>query len=318
MGALPKLVQVSPEAPKSISTVADVIDAYMAEKRNPFAERICKTPDSIAAHFVAIRAVWGTMPVEEFAKGSKNRVKLQVEEWRRIGWEVGTCRKRISQLRTAFKYCVDEELLSPALMPTFKLPPQGPPRERVLSPEEIAALLHAADMPDTPAHIRLCLHLSLRTGQRQGAIRDLTWPLVDFENRVIRFRDTEKASERSKKKRTDMPLDAVLYEMLMEAKENADGPYVIEWQGRRVANCYHAMKALYERAGVKDAHRHDLRRTAATLAYRTGGGDMKMAANFIGDIEATTAKHYAHATAADRLKPVEAISAFLGDMRKRA
>jgi len=311
--ALP-LPALNASAEVSPLTVNDIIDAYLKEKRNKFADRVCKDPESVAAHFIPLRAVWGTMTVKEFRKRSKTRVKEQVEKWRdEAKWKISTCRKRISQLKTAFRYCVDEEIIKRKQMPVIKLPPQGAPRERFLDMKELAALLDAAESPDTEPHIRLCLHLSLRTGQRQSAIHALTWPLVDFENRVIRFRDTEAPGERTKKRRTDMPMDDVLHDMLLEAKDDAETEFVLERHGRHVASTYAGMKALYERAGIEGVHRHDLRRTAATLAYRASG-DMNLVANLLGDTPEMAAKHYAQTVASDRLKPVEAISSALASV----
>jgi len=302
-----------------VRTVADVIAAYVADCENPYSERRKrKDVDGIKAHFIPTRALWGDMTIEEFQKGAKKRCSLQVEAWRRdLKWELGTCRKRLSQLKTAFKFCVEDELIPVGLMPIIKLPPKGPARERVLDMKELAALLRECDKPSTEPHIRLAVHLSLRTGQRQGAIHALRWEHIDFENRVIRFRDTEAADERSKKRRTDMPMDDVLFDMLTVAKDNADTEWVLERNGRRVHSVYQGIRAVYKRAGIEGLTRHDLRRSAATMVFRDSG-DMKLAANFIGDTEATTARHYAHATAADRIKPVEAISKILDQARRSA
>lgn len=317
MSAAEVYTEVMADAPNLVF-VRDVVEAYMKDRRNPFAERPCKGWRSLEFHFVEALKIWGDMPVVAFKERSKARVKAQVEEWRRSGLSAGTCRKRVSQLKTAFKFCVDEELLPTELMPVIKLPPQGAPRERFLDPvKELPALLRAADMPDTPAHIKLCLHLSLRTGQRQSAIRDLKWSNVDFENRVIRYRDTEAPDERSKKRRTDMPMCDDLYAMLIEAKENSESEYVLEWRSKKVASTYSGMISLYERAGITGLSRHDLRRTAATLAFRASG--MKGAANFIGDTEEMAAKHYAQVSHEDRMAPVVAISDVLAQARaKRA
>ena len=310
---------VSLEQPnKPILTVSDVIDAYMRDRENPYAERVCKNPKSIGYHFIPIRAVWGEMTVEAFKDKSKARVKAQGEEWRRAGWKQGTLRKRVSQLKTAFKFCVEEELLPSELMPVIKLPAQGPARERVLTMEELSRLLWYADQPETECHIRLNLHLSLRTGQRQSAQRDLKWENVDFTNRVVRYRDTETPDERSKKRRTSMPMDDALLAILTEAKENAETEWVLERHGRRVLSTYAGMKALYKRASIEGVHRHDLRRTAATLAHIGTGGDMKAAAGFIGDTEAMAQKHYVHSGAETRLAPVIAISDVLAAARRRA
>lgn len=259
------------------------------------------------------------MTVGEFREGAKARLKATTTEWREAGLSQHTVRKRVSILRTVFRFAIEEELIPRELEPVFKLPAQGAPRERYVDPvKELPALLKAADHPDTPAHIRLCLHLSLRTGQRQGAIRDLRWEHVDFDARVIRFRDTEAPDERSKKRRTNIPMCDDLVALLTAAKEAADSEFVLEWRGKSAGNVYHGMKALYRRAGLENLHRHDLRRTAATLAHRGTDGDMQAAAGFIGDTVAMAQKHYVADSAETRLKPVAAISNVLAQARQAA
>ncbi len=307
------------EAAATSLTVNALCEAYLTDRRNPFTERRCKHPESLAVHLKATRALWGAMTVADFAAGSKSRVKTQVLAWREDGLSPHTVRKRISILRTVFRFAVEEELIERGEEPVFKLPVQGAARERYVDPvKELPALLKAADHPDTPDHIRLCLHLSLRTGQRQGAIRDLRWEHIDFEERVIRFRDTETADERSKKRRTDIPMDDELGVLLMQAKHRSETEFVLEWRGRSAGNTYHGMKHLYARAGLTGLHRHDLRRTAATLAHRGTDGDMKAAAGFIGDTEQMARRHYVQDSAETRRKPVEAISSVMADARRRA
>lgn len=306
-------------AAEAALTLNALCEAYLADRRNPYAERKCKHPESLRSHLVAARREWGEMTVSEFALGSKARVKAKVSEWREAGVSQHTVRKRISVLKTALRFALEEELIERAQEPVFKLPANGPPRERFVDPvKELPALLKAADHPDTPNHVRLCFHLSLRTGQRQGALRDLKWEHVDFDARVIRFRDTEAPDERSKKRRTDMPMDDELCALLTSAKEAAETPFVLEWRGRSAGNTYHGIRALYRRAGISGLHRHDLRRTAATLAHRGMDGDMKAAASFIGDTEQMAARHYVQDAAETRLKPVQAVSDVLARARAAA
>jgi integrase len=293
-------------------TVDELCEAYLADRRNPHAERKCKDAKGLACHLKVPRKLWGSMSIDEFRQGSRGRVKAKCDEWRAEGLSPFTVRKRVSILKTVFKFAHEEELIDPGQVPTIKLPKNGSPRERFVDPvKELPALLKAADRPSTPAHIRLCLHLSLRTGQRQGAIADLTWDLVDFEARVIRFRDTEAAQERSQKKRTDIPMDDALCALLLQAKEAAETAWVLEWRGKRAKQTYHGMMALYKRAGITGLHRHDLRRTAATLVHRGLEGDLRAAASFIGDTEKMAEKHYVKTTHETLLRPVEAIASVL-------
>ena len=296
-------------------TVNDILDAYLTEKNNKHADRVCKHPKKIEYAALALREVWGTMTLGEFQRGSLIRIKTQCEAWRAEGYAANTIRKYVgSILRPAFNYAMDHEIIPRTLQPTIKLPASGPPRERVIDiDKELDRLIRALYHPRTAAHIRLFVLLDLRVGQRMGAMLALQWSKhIDFDKRVIRFRDTEDASERSKKRRTDIPMDDAVYALLKAAHAEADCDYVISWRGKPVKTVYVGVQALYRRAGISHATTHDLRRTAATWL-----GSVKDAAAFIGDTEQVTAKHYAHVGAESRLPQVEKLSGIIEAAEKK-
>lgn len=305
--------RIEPEA--APFTVNDVLDAYLKEKRNPFADRICLTADSIEHHLKPIRELWGAMTVDEFADKCRQRVKDQVIEWRKQGWELNTCRTRLSKLRTAFNYAVNEELIDKA--PIFKLPPSGPPRERAIDPKnELPALLRAMEAPETPAHIRLAVNLLIRLGCRKGALLQLRWEHVDFEQRVIRLRETQDAITRAtnKKRRGDSPMDDELYDILWAAKQVARSTHVIEFRGEPVASIYGGVKALYKRAGIENMHTHDLRRSSATLVYNATGS-MDTAASHIEDTKEQAERTYVQKAVETKLPGIRAISEVIAKAR---
>lgn len=297
-------------------TINDVCEAYLADRRDPHSERPCKHPVSIGGHLVAVRKEWGAWTLTDFRVGSKARIKAKCAEWREAGLAQSTIRKRISFLKTALRFAVEEEIITREQEPIIKLPKNGPPRERFVHPlRELPALLKAADAIQTPDHIRLMLELALRTGQRRGAILALTWGLIDFEQRVIRFRDTEAPEERSKKRRTDQPMDDDLLRILTDAKERAESNHVIEWRGAPVKSTYAGIKALYKRAGISGLHIHDLRRSSATYVHEESGGDKKQAAGFIGDTEAVADRHYIQDNPAVRMPAVKSLANVLARAR---
>lgn len=319
-----KVTEVSPDDrnfPKSAIeplTLNGIIDAYMREKKNEFSPRRALHPDSIEAHFKAVRALWGDMPYAEFVVGSLLRVETQYIEWRRAGLGQGTCRKRISQLRTAFNYAYRKEMIEK--VPLMELPPAAPPRERFVDPsKELPALLRAADDPNTAFHIRLQTELLLRLGCRKGALLALRWEHIDFENRVIRLRDTQTAEQRqgNKKKRENQPMDDALFELLTEAKSIAKSDHVIEWRGKPVRSTYAGQKALYRRAGLKNIHVHDLRRTSATYVYNESEGDMTAAARHIADTPEMAERTYVQKDVKVKLPGIQAIGSVLDRARIR-
>lgn len=299
-------------------TLNELCEAYLADRRNPFAERKCKWPESLAGHLKASRLLWGAMTIADFSEGSKTRVKKQTQIWREAGLSPFTVRKRVSILKTVFRFAVEEEIIPRGLEPVIKLPPNGAPRERFLDEEtELRALLAAADRVKTPDHIRLFLEIALRTGARRGAILALRWSHVDLAKREIRFRDTEAAEDRSKKRRGNKPMDAALFDLMSRAYEARDEECdaVIAWRGKPVKSVYVGMRALYKRAGLANVWTHDLRRSSATYVHTATNGDMKAAASHIVDTEATARKHYVQEVSSVHLPAMEAVSGVLEKAR---
>ena len=299
-------------------TVGELFDAYLKDRNNKHSYRKCKHPKSLEGHLMLPRKAWGDWRIEDFRVGSKARVKAEVMRWQEeMSHAIGTCRKRVSVMRTAFRFAVSDELIERGQEPVFEMPPNGAPRERFLSHDELITLLRTADKIHTPDHVLLALEVALRTGQRIGAIIALRWEHVDFENRVIRFRDTEAPDERSKKRRVNQPMDDELFDIMLAAKERATCDAVIEWRSKPVRSVYSGMKKLFARAGLSGVRVHDLRRTAATIVRREMDGSISAAAQLLGDTESITQKHYAQDAPETRIKQVNALSGALARARGR-
>lgn len=297
-------------------TVGEIFAAYIAARENPKAYKKCKSPRALRICLAEPTKLWGDWRVEDFRKGSRKRVEDAVQEWL-VTLKPATCRKRCTIMRAAFRHAWKYEMIEREREPFFELPPAGPPRERHVDPEEeLPRLLKAADAARTPEHVRLALLLLLITGQRVGALLALRWHHVDFENRIIRFRDTEQAHERSKKRRVDQPLDDQLFSILTAAKERALSNAVIEWNGQPVKTIFPATKRLFARAGMPSLRIHDIRRTSATLVYHGLGGDMASAAKHIGDSPQMAEAVYVQKRADANLPGIKAVSAVIANARK--
>lgn len=302
-------------------TIGKILDLYLEDRRDPNAERKCKTPESIACHLVAARKCWGDMKLEEFAQGSRGRVKKQVVEWLEEGKSQATCRKRISFLRTAFRFAVEEEIINRVHEPVFKLPRNGPPRERFLDDErELPALLAALDSVGTPWHTRAAVELLIRTGQRVGAVRELTWSLVDFDRREIRFRDTQTVDKRSKKRRGNKAMDDDLYALMRWCEQHRSDvtDHVIHWRDKPCSSLSKGIKSAIKRAGLSNLRCHDLRKASATYVHIQTGGDMAKAAAMIDDCEATARRHYVQDQSRASLPAIEAVASVMDRARKSA
>lgn len=295
--------------PSSNPPVAEIFDAYMGEKRNALAYRVCKHPGSLHSHIKVVRALWGEMAIEDFRKKSRKRVEDQVAVWRAGGLTFATCRKRCTIMRAAFRHAIRCEMIERVQEPVFDLPPNSPPRERVIDPvKELPRLLKEADDIRTPDHTRTAFYILLITGVRRGALMALRWEHVDFENRIIRFRDTERAEERSKKRRTDQPMNDLLFNLLSAAKERATTDAVIEWRGAGCRSIFYSLKQLFKRAGCPDLRVHDLRRSSATFVYNGLEGDLSAAARHIADSEKMAEAVYVKKDVMKNLAGIDAVS----------
>ncbi len=304
----------SEQSDKLSPTVGEIFAAYIAARENPKAYKRCKSPRALRICLAEPTKLWGDWRIEDFRKGSRARVEETVLEWL-LTLKPATCRKRCTIMRAAFRHAWKYEMIDRSQEPFFELPPSGPPRERFVDPKnELPALLKELDR--APDHLRVGGMLMLITGQRIGAILALTWDLVDFEKRVIRFRDTEKAEDRTKKKRVNQPMDDVLFKLLSEAKERATCSYVVEWAGRGCKAIYPAFKRTLKRAGLGSVRLHDLRRSSATYVFNELGGDLTRAAGHIGDTESQADSTYVQRSEVVNLPGIKAVSAVIANARK--
>lgn len=111
---------------------------------------------------------------------------------------------------------------------------------------------------------RVYIRIALGTGQRPGAIMDLTWSQVDWKNKIIDFRSFHPMAHRMKK-RAIVPMNDMTEFALKCAKKNMAGTHVINWHGRKVDNPREMVKRMAEEAGLKDVSPHVLRHTVASL-----------------------------------------------------
>lgn len=170
---------------------------------------------------------------------------------------------RLSYLRTAINWAGKRNLL--ARKPFVWVPQKGKPRDIVVEEGEVLSVLAGCREP----HIRLFVLLAIGTGARKAAILQLTWDRVDFERRIIDFRDKREKSildKRGQKGRSVVEFGLALEIALREAKEAARSGHVIEWAGGPVKDVKKGLMAAIDRAGLKGRKfgAHALRHSAAT------------------------------------------------------
>jgi integrase len=171
------------------------------------------------------------------------------------------------------KWAADKKHLIPKA-PDIERPAKPAAKDRWLNDAEIAKLLDAKCAP----HIHLAILLMLSTAARVGAILDLTWDRVDFDNGVINLR-TDATGPR--KGRAIVPMNAGVRAALDVAKKAALTDYVIEWAGEQVKSIKTGFNAAVADAGLENVSPHVLRHTAA-VHLAVAGTPMSRIAQYLG------------------------------------
>lgn len=199
--------------------------------------------------------------------------RAHTAERRKAGIQDGTIHTELGHLRTVLVWAEKNGLIKRA--PHVERPPKPDPKEGYLKREEVARLIAGAKAP----HIKLAILLMIGTGARNAAALELTWDRVDFTRNLIHLRNPFDGSRR--KGRATVPMNDTLRAALMEAKEAALSPFVIEWAGVQVKSIKKGLKAAAKAARIDDVSPHMLRHSAAVWLAEDGHS-MTRIAQFLG------------------------------------
>jgi len=230
------------------STVGDYVQAYLDYKKGRIRDH------------VRLDGAW-KMARDTFAALRPDQITPQLceeyaESRRAVGRSDGTILKEINVIRQAMNW-------SKVISARFEAPSAPPPRDRHLTKAEARKLLDGCVQP----HVRLFVMLALHTAGRRSAVLGLTWDRVDFERDRINL---TVVGEANRKRRATVPMTDQLKAALLEARDAAQTPYVIEYAGDRVLNVKKGFAAAVRRANLEDVTPHDLRHTAAVWMAEDG------------------------------------------------
>ena len=167
--------------------------------------------------------------------------------------------RQLSTLKAALRYAAGNRWI--ASLPVFRMPVRKPPpRDLWLTREQVATLLANAKS----LHLRSFILLAVSTAARSGAILDLTWAQINFDEHLIDF-----GRGWGNKRRAIVPMNNDVCEALKIAKELAHTENVIEFNGKRIQSVKGAFWLLCSDCGIK-ASPHVLRHTAATWLVMDG------------------------------------------------
>jgi len=135
-------------------------------------------------------------------------------------------------------------------MKTVKRPGPPPPRSRVISEDEIKAILYTCGTGTTTAQVGVVMLFALETAMRAGEICGLTWEHVHA--RHVHIPESKNGEQR------DVPLSRKARELL-EQQSKEDPVFSIT-----TSQLDALWRKCRDRVMIEDLHFHDTRRTALT------------------------------------------------------
>jgi integrase len=254
---------------------------------------------------------FGRMPVGQIKSYDIERYKAQQING---GFKNKTIANRLTILNkclvTAYEW-----LELPGAPPKIKWLRWALPEIDYLSPDECELLLSHAE-----GTVFEMVLTALRTGMRQGELRALQWPSIDWLTRSVAVRHSRDDHQRilvpPKNGRTrHIPLDTDLYALLY-ARKRPTGYVFLAPDGQPFTSdrLHDVMQRLCRRAAFRRIGWHTLRHTfASLLAMR--GVPLPVIKELLGHAAITTTMRYAHVapstlrTAIDMLNPRASVGA---------
>ena len=278
----------APAEPDQI-TVGQILDAYERHQDNPNTSRRIKPA----------RAWFGAMKPRDIRPRDTEAFVLHHTG---RGCQEASTTTWLILLRAALNWAAqrggadDEPLIDKAPKITFTNPRDFEPRDRWLTREEVDQWIAwlQTEAAANQLHVEPYVRLALATAARPGAVLDLTWEQVRWDENLI---DLKKPLERKRsrnKRRGTVPMGPKVRAYLEGLYENRRTPYVIDLNGRApIRNIYKAVTTTAAAAGLFGiVTPYVLRHTAATWMAQKGV-PIERIAEHLGhaDIE-TTRRHY--------------------------
>lgn len=228
---------------------------------NGFQEALAGRPAAITMghEWKAVGPHFGHIPADAVRE---ENCDAYIASRQKLGRSDGTIWTELGHLRSALRWAERKNLIVKA--PAIKRPQRPPPRDKRMTKDQARAFIAACEKP----HVKLFVRLALATAARMGALLDLTWDRVDFEQGVIHLHDPAKG--RSNKGRAIVPMNDQIAGALREAQAGATTKWVIEWGGHQVRNVKKGIAATAGRAGMEWVTAHVFRHSAACMMAEAG------------------------------------------------
>ena len=166
------------------------------------------------------------------------------------------------------------------------------PVQRILEPDEVAAVWREIDGPDVLPSASALFRLLMLTGCRSGEWRKALWSWVDLDGAVLRLPDSKTGAK-------VVPLSPDVVTLLRSLPRSSI--YVLPGvKGGPLGGHRRIWLRILKRAGVTDRVRiHDLRHTVGSYAHRAGASQRDVA-DLLGHKQMSTAARYIHGPESER------------------
>jgi integrase len=223
------------------------------------AEKSKKTGEETDPTFRDLARKWRDRPLSAFTVEDVAAARQEIRKSGKV-----KAARWLATIAACFNAAVENGLLVSNPAAKVKADRPNPSRDRVLSLDEMKALLLAADVEPDP-HARAAVLLLAMTGARSGELLAAEWTHVDLDARRIRLPD----SKSGKPRLIALPPRAV--ELLKELPHF--GRFVIAGAkaDKRKADLKSVWRRVAARAGLEGVHPHDVRRTYGLELVRLVG-----------------------------------------------
>lgn len=225
-------------------------------------------------HVMALEEFWGDLKMSDI---TRTNCRAYVE-FRPV--KASTARQELKTLQAAVNSWHKESPLES--VPQVTLPPPAPPKERVLTRDEAAALLWACRAVRRNGrvegyHVSRVVRLGLATGTRSKAMLELAWMAqvkggwIDLDNGIL-FRRGWRDRETSKRRApVALPPKALAMCRRWKAMDDRDGiNSVIHYRKAPVAKLRNSWAAVAKASGLHDVTPHTLKHTAVSWMLMNG------------------------------------------------
>ena len=250
-----------------------------------------------------------------FGHQSMNRItRHQIQAYhtalREGGQSAASCDHHIKLIRYAYNLAVQWDVVSSnpaARIPLFR---EDNNKERYMTEEEQARLLHVLKT-DKSRTICLLIFFLLSSGARLNEALKATWEDIDEDTRVWRISATNSKSKRIR----SIPLNQTALQVLAELKKGSKQGHLFinPRTGERYVNPNKTWVRLRSEAGLPELRLHDLRHQFASYLINAGES-LYTVQRILGHSDPSVTARYSHLSSTSLQKAANAASSRIGDL----